>query len=106
MVPENKADWGILLTPFEFLEINFWSDYIGAQFPINDQFNMQGKLKPYTVCNLKGTVKIKGWEVFAGINNVFNQKYSELASANTSGTAVDFFPAPEINWRFGAGCKF
>lgn len=106
MVPANKVNWGIVFTPLEFMDIHFWSDYTGVQYPLNDQFNRQPKLKDYYVCNIKATVKYGGWEVFAGINNIFNQKYSELASASVSGANLDYFPAPEINWRFGASVKF
>lgn len=106
MVPANKVNWGILVTPLEFLEIHFWSDYVGIQYPINDQYNRQPKLKDFFVCNTKATVKYKGWEIFAGINNIFNQKYSELSVASADGKSLDFYPAPEINWRFGAGVKF
>jgi iron complex outermembrane receptor protein len=106
MVPSNKMNWGIIWTPFTYLDVHFWSDYTGIQYPINDQFNRQPKLKDYFVCNIKTTFKCKGWEVFAGINNMFNQKYSELASASVDGVNLDYFPAPEANYRFGVSCKF
>lgn len=106
MVPANKVNWGVIVSPLEYLDLHFWSDYTGIQYPINDQFNRQPKLKDYYVCNAKATFKCKGWEVFAGVNNIFNQKYSELASASVNGTNLDYFPAPEINWRLGASCKF
>ncbi|MCX5666559.1 MAG: TonB-dependent receptor [Candidatus Omnitrophica bacterium] len=106
MVPASKVNWGVIWTPFVFLDVHFWSDYTGIQYPINDQFNRQPKLKDYFVCNIKATFKCKGWEVFAGVNNIFNQKYSELASASVNGVNLDYFPAPQTNWRFGASCKF
>ena len=106
MVPVSKVNWGVIWTPYVFLDLHFWSDYTGIQYPINDQFNRQPKLKDYFICNIKATFKCKGWEVFAGINNIFNQKYSELASASVNGVNLDYFPAPETNYRFGVSCKF
>jgi Outer membrane receptor for ferrienterochelin and colicins len=106
MVPVSKVNWGVIWTPFNFLDVHFWSDYTGIQYPINDQFNRQPKLKEYFVCNIKTTFKCKGWEIFAGINNMFNQTYSEMASASVNGVNLDYFPAPGTNWRLGASVKF
>jgi iron complex outermembrane receptor protein len=108
MVPANKVDWGVVLNPFDFLNIHFWSNYVGIQRAINDEYATRAKLKDYMVCNVKATVKLKGWETFFEINNIFNQKYSEYAAASTNGANnnVLYYPAPEINWRFGVGCKF
>jgi len=108
MVPANKVDWGVVLTPFEFLNIHFWSNYVGIQRAINDEYSTRAKLKDYMVCNAKATIKFKGWETFFELNNIFNQKYSEYAAASTTSTSsnVLYYPAPEINWRLGVGCKF
>ena len=108
MVPANKVDWGVVLNPFDFLNIHFWSNYVWIQRAINDEYATRAKLKDYMVCNVKATVKLKGCETFFEINNIFNQKYSEYAAASTNcaNNNVLYYPAPEINWRFGVGCKF
>ncbi|MGD2278684.1 MAG: TonB-dependent receptor [Candidatus Omnitrophota bacterium] len=106
MVPNNKINWGFSLTPAEWLEINFYTDYVGKQFPLNDQMNIQAKNKDYFVCNGKVTLKYMGWDVFFGINNMFDETYAEVAVANVAGTVVDLHPAPKRNYVFGASWKF
>ena len=108
MVPANKVDWGVVLTPFENLSVHFWSNYVGIQRAINDQYATRAKLKDYMVCNLKVTFKYKGWEIFSELNNIFNQKYSEYAAASATSTNNNmlFYPAPLLNWRLGTSVKF
>ncbi|MCX5668134.1 MAG: TonB-dependent receptor [Candidatus Omnitrophica bacterium] len=107
MVPANKVSWGIVLTPFDFMDIHFWSDYVGIQRAINDEYATRPKVKDYTVCNIKASFKCKGWETFFGINNIFNEKYSEyVTSSANNGPNVLYYPAPETNYRFGVSCKF
>lgn len=106
MVPRHKINWGILLKLFDWLEFNFYSEAVGPRYTINDTRNQMAKLAGYMNCNAKLTLSYKGAEAFFGLNNVFNQKYSDIAVSNPLGTVIDYFPAPEINYTFGVSYKF
>ncbi|MBU1656996.1 MAG: TonB-dependent receptor, partial [Candidatus Omnitrophica bacterium] len=106
MVPENKISFHIAFIPFEWLEFNFESDYVGKQRAISDQAAGAPLLKGYFVSNGKVTAKYKGWKVFFGVNNIFDETYSEYASWASWQSANDYFPAPERNYIFGASVVF
>ncbi len=106
MVPEHKIACGFSFLPVDFLEFNYTSEYVTEQFSFNDEANKLAELKPYFVNNLKITGTYKWFKVFFGINNIFDARYSEIASSNTTGTATDYFPAPERNYIFGASAEF
>ena len=106
MVPEHKIAWGVKVTPVEFLELNFDSEYVSEQYSINDDRNLLPRLKPHFVCNGKVVVKYKGIRAFFGINNIFDARYAEIAVSNVAGTVTDLHPAPERNYVFGASYEF
>jgi len=41
-----------------------------------------------------------------GINNVFNEKYSEYGVTNPAGNPRNFYPTPERNFIGEISCKF
>lgn len=106
MVPEHKISLGITIMPVDWMEINFNSNYMGKQRTISDQAAVAPLLKDYFVSNAKITLKYKGWRAFFGINNLFDERYSEHASWASWQSANDYFPAPERNYIFGASVEF
>lgn len=106
MVPQHKIAWGVNLFFMKFLEMNFNSEYITEQYSINDQENHMPKLKSHFVCNAKITAKYKGLKLFFGVNNMFDERYSEIAVSNANNTVTDFFPAPDRNYVFGTSWEF
>ncbi|NQT33100.1 MAG: TonB-dependent receptor [Candidatus Omnitrophica bacterium] len=105
MVPENKINFGVVITPFEWMEINFNSDYTGKQRTISDQAAQAPLLKDYFVSNGKITLRYKGWKAFFGINNIFDERYSEYAALSWTG-ANEYYPAPTRNYVFGGSWEF
>lgn len=106
MVPEHKISWGINAIFEKFMELNFNSEYVSGQYSINDQMNRMPKLKPRFVCNGKATFKYANLEIFMGINNIFDSRYSEIAVSDVGGTVTDLHPAPGRNYIFGISQRF
>lgn len=106
MVPEHKISWGVDVSSGKFVEFNFNSEYLSEQYSINDQNNKMPRLKSYFVCNGRVVLKHNHVELFLGINNIFDARYSEIAASNVAGTVTDLHPAPGRNYVFGASVKF
>ena len=106
MVPNNKATLQVNLKITENISLGYNSEYTGSQYPINDQVNRQSKLKAYFINDVKLSISRSGWDIFLKANNIFNEKHASVAVANTTGTSVDYYPAPERNYIFGLSKKF
>ena len=57
-------------------------------------------------CNGKVSARYKGVKVFFGINNIFDERYAEIAVSNVAGTVTDLHPAPGRNYVFGVSYEF
>ncbi|MCF7907714.1 MAG: TonB-dependent receptor [Candidatus Omnitrophica bacterium] len=91
---------------YDFFErFSFFADYLYRDkvYLINDLNNISPKLKSYNTTNIKLSYTGKKLELFAGVNNLFNELYSEYAATNLTGTTRGLYPSPERN--FFAGCK-
>ncbi len=106
MVPVNKASLG--------LNIGFWKNfklipivnYVGSRYMISDQRNHAGKVKPYATVDLRMSYEKNNCEVFLHANNIFDERYSEYAVTNSSGSTKNFYPAAERNLLVGVSYKF
>ncbi len=105
-VPKSKFN---LSLKYEFAR-NFSlfvdSLYRGKSYLINDLSNKLDKLDSFWITNIKLSFKKKNVEVFAGINNLFNEKYCEYASTNSSGSVRALYPSPERNFFWGMKVGF
>ncbi len=101
-VPRHKIIWGITSKPFSWLILNFFSEYVSSQYHISDIGNQRSKLESYMNCSGKITFLYRGFEIFFGANNIFDQQYSEYSSV----WGIDFYPAPGRNYEFGISYKF
>jgi len=105
MVPRHKIAWGVNIDVLGCLMINFNSAWVSDQFSINDQLNVRPVLKDHFVCNGKITARYKCVKAFFGINNIFDERYAEIAVSNVAGTVTDLHPAPERNYVFGVSVE-
>lgn len=81
--------------------------YRGKVYLINDLNNISSKLNSFNLTNIKFTYTKANLELFVGINNLFNEIYSEYAAVNnTSATTRGFYPSPERNYYAGLKIKF
>ena len=80
--------------------------YIGEQRQSNDLNNEHPWVKPYIVVDTKVSYKINtSLDVYVGVNNVLNEKYSSYVIWNWDGQSY-YYPAPERNYLAGMKCRF
>ena len=105
-VPNNLASCGAKLALSDYFNFSFSGKYVGSRYLISDQRNQVDKLKHYLTMDSRLSYNRGALEIFAEIDNIFNQRYSEIAVTNSSGTARNFYPSPERNFVMGAGYRF
>lgn len=91
-VPRRNAN---LQVEWRFIEQARWSTsikYVGRRYDGNDQTNRDWPtLASYTVVDMTWRFDWSGFELAAGINNLFNRAYSTLAYSAT------YYPMPQRN---------
>ena len=96
LVPKNVATVGVEWQAFEPLLVAVTGRYVGERYDGNDETNDQfEKLDAYTVFDGKLTYSHRGLKVFAGINNIFDERYATVAFSES------YFPMPTRNFYGG-----
>jgi iron complex outermembrane receptor protein len=106
MVPRCKASFGIDLTTFEGLSLNIWANYVGKRHFISDQANEVEKLDDYMTVNAKVSYSWRFLTAFIGVNNIFNEQYSEYGVVSSFTGLRNFYPSPGINVLGGLSLTF
>jgi iron complex outermembrane receptor protein len=105
-VPRNKFNLGFrlhdLIPGFAFSAIY---NYVGSSYLVSDQANQVEKLKSYSTVDARLSYAWKWINTFFGVNNLFDEKYSQYAVASTSLGPV-FYPSPERNWVGGIEVRY
>lgn len=94
---------------YDFLtNFSLYVDYMyrGKTYLINDLNNISPKLDGFNVVNLKLSYLNDNVEISFGINNLFNELYSEYAVTNIAGTSRGYYPSPERNYFGTLKIKF
>lgn len=105
-VPRHKAAVGMDLSVWKGFQLSGKANLIGARYLISDFANQVDKLDGYTTVDGKISYRWKGLQAFVGVNNLFNQKYSEWAATNAAGTTQLFYPSTGRNYWCGASVTF
>jgi iron complex outermembrane receptor protein len=110
-VPNHKVSFGFDFTPhfvsfLEGLEFDVWATYYSKRRFINDQPNVVPKLDDYITMNAKLSYTWKFLTAFVGVNNIFNEEYSEYGVCNPSTGAKNYYPSPGVNFLGGLSVKF
>jgi iron complex outermembrane receptor protein len=106
MVPRQEYSSG-LSAGLKNYDISLANRFVGERYAINDTNNELSKVKSYFVLDGKLSYKKDSMEVYTGINNIFNEKYSEYVAKSTgSSTKKVYYPAPERNFELGAVYKW
>jgi outer membrane receptor protein involved in Fe transport len=101
LVPEHSAALGLEWRLFKTLLLAVSGTYVDSKFDGNDLTNERfAKIDAYTVVDTKLTWTWKQVEVFAGINNIFDEFYSTLAFSET------YFTMPTRNYFGGLQWRF
>ena len=106
-VPRNKFNLGLRIHDV-IPNLVFSADYfyVGESYLISDQANRFEKLESYYTLNLRLSYAWKWVNVFAGVNNVTDQKYSEYGLIGGFTTTPYYYPAPERNWVAGIEIRY
>ena len=106
-VPRNKFNLGFRIHDV-IPNLVFSADYlyIGQSFLISDQANRFDELESYYTINLRLSHAWKRLNVFAGVNNVTDQKYSEYGLIGGFASTPYYYPAPERNWVGGIEIRY
>jgi iron complex outermembrane receptor protein len=105
-VPHHKVNFGIGVTPLEGLVIDVWANYVGKRRFIGDQPNIYPKLGDYITANAKASYTWKFLTAFVGVNNIFNEKYSEYGAYSWYRRQLAYYPSPGVNFLGGLSIKF
>ncbi len=104
-VPRHKGSFGVDIDfPKGFL-LNIRNNIVGARYFISDWSNQVHRQHGYYTLDAKLTYSWKGLKVFAGVNNLFNQKYSEFGVIDASGSQF-YYSSPERNFVGGVSYTF
>lgn len=105
-VPRDKISAGINYTFMKCFTISYLANFIGKQRFISDQKNIVPPLKSYTVQDLKFSYIKYGLEMFIGIYNLTDDRYSSYGITNGTGTNQAVYPSPGRNVTLGAKLTF
>ncbi len=104
-VPENKYS---IKSEYDLndLALGLEYSYIGSMYSISDWENKAGKIEAYSTVNLSSSYKYKGFNLFGGISNLFDEKYNNYAVYSTSKKRIGYYPAEERNYYLGLSYEF
>lgn len=100
LVPSYSASVGAdfrFLKSFLFAANAIWTD---KKYLDNDVENKFDKMESYTVVNAKLSYTYKSLTAYVGVNNIFDEEFSEYGVVGSFGTK-NFYPAPERNFYGG-----
>jgi iron complex outermembrane receptor protein len=79
--PQHRFKAGVEYAVTDVWKIGFDVNAIGSQYLTGDQSNQQPKVPPYAFVNLHGSYRVnKNVELFANVQNLFNQHYYTTGS--------------------------
>ncbi|MDP1594934.1 MAG: TonB-dependent receptor [Gallionella sp.] len=80
LVANQKANLGASWLASEQTRLNAALTYVGSQFMENDEANTLGiKIPSYSLFDIKLVHEMKGWQVNAAVNNLFDRRYFTYA---------------------------
>jgi iron complex outermembrane receptor protein len=100
-VAPQMASGGFNLAFLRHWRLDVRGRWMGEYFAISDWNNEGNKVDSWVTVDGKLTFQWKGVEAFAGVNNLFNEKYSEYVIYSNSLQELAFYPSPERNFLVG-----
>ncbi|MGM0453683.1 MAG: TonB-dependent receptor [Thermodesulfobacteriota bacterium] len=101
LVPEHKASAGVEFDIIDPLTLSFSGTYTGSRYDGNDtENNRYEKLDAYWVFDGKVMYRHKSLELFASVNNIFNELYA------TNAYSQAYYPMPDRNFAGGLRWTF
>jgi iron complex outermembrane recepter protein len=96
-VPQNIVSAEVKYEIVEGLQLAYKIEYRDNVF-IESENKDELKLPSYALSNVRAEYKIGNFVIDAGINNLFNRKYSDNMNYSSSMKTTTYSPAPEINY--------
>ncbi|MFA4992120.1 MAG: TonB-dependent receptor [Candidatus Omnitrophota bacterium] len=107
MVPRQQINSGVNAGFLDGYHVSLTGKFTGDRYAINDVSNELPKVKNYYVLDGRLAYENDGFEIYTGVNNIFNEKYHDYVARATGGsTKKDYYPAPERSFEIGANYKF
>ena len=101
LVPRHKITAGLEWQITDHLVLALTGTRVGSRYDGNDEQNcLYSKLDAYEVVDGKVSYTCKGFKIYAGANNVFNELYSTVSYSET------FYPMPTGNYYGGVEWAF
>jgi iron complex outermembrane receptor protein len=105
-VPRHQATFNTIVNGTKDFSIVVNGHFIGTRPFIGDFDGAFDDQDEYAVINIKLKYVKKPFTIFADINNVFDEEYSEYGVIGTFPTEKAFFPSPEFNFLIGLTAEF
>ncbi len=102
-VAENTGSFGGGYSPWPELACDFRARWTQNRTIPGDWENTAGWDEDYLIADARVTWSRAGFSIYAGLNNVFDEAYTEIGGFN-SFTGVEIFPAP--GRHFVAGIRY
>jgi iron complex outermembrane receptor protein len=100
LVPQYSASLGGDVRFLKSFLLAANANWVGKKYLDNDVQNDFDKMESYIVVNAKLSYTYKGLTAYVGVNNIFNEEFSEYGVVGFSGNK-NFYPAPERNFYGG-----
>jgi iron complex outermembrane receptor protein len=100
-VAPQMASGGFNLAFLRHWRLDVRGRWMGEYFAISDWNNEGNKVDSWVTVDGKLTFQWKGVEAFAGVNNLFNEKYSGYVIYSNSLQELAFYPSPERDFLVG-----
>ncbi len=104
-VARHKGSLGVDMGPFKGFLFSTKGTGVGSRYLISDFANRSEKLDRYYTVDVKLSYSWKGLSVFAGVNNLLDEEYTEFGVFSASGPPV-FYPSPTRNFIAGLSYTF
>ena len=100
-IATHMASGGVNLRFLEHWRLDVRGRWMDESYAISDWNNVGDKVDSWTTVDSKITFQWKGLEAFAGVNNLFDEEYSEYVVFSNSLQELAFYPSPERNFLVG-----
>jgi iron complex outermembrane receptor protein len=100
LVPQYSASLGGDVRFLKSFLLAANANWVGKKYLDNDVQNDFDKMESYIVVNAKLSYTYKSLTAYVGVNNIFDEKFSEYGVVGFTGNK-NFYPAPERNFYGG-----
>jgi iron complex outermembrane recepter protein len=105
LIPRYSANIGADFKPMKGLLLTVIANWVDNRYLENDVTNDLKKLESYITVSSKISYTYKNATAYVGVNNLFNDKYSDYGAAGFGGLRK-YYPAPERNFYGGVRVVF